>query len=78
MNFLKTLLSENGAASSMRFVKILLTVIFSADWIYTRFIINQPFTPTWETVSLIASILGFSLAQKYVERAYGDEYNPHP
>ena len=70
IDFFKKLLSQSGAVSSMRVVKLLLTLIFSADWIYTRFLLNQKFEPTWETVSLIASILGLSLVQKYVENRY--------
>ncbi|BDQ01954.1 MAG: hypothetical protein KatS3mg036_0508 [Ignavibacterium sp.] len=68
LKFIKYLLSSRGYISSTRFVKILISITFVFDWLYTRVIDRQPkFEPTPDIILIVASILGVSLVQKYLE-----------
>jgi hypothetical protein len=68
IQWIKQLLSEEGFASSTRLVKLLIVFIFCGDWVYTRAVDKIPFTPPIEILGFISVILGFSLAQKYIEK----------
>lgn len=66
--FIRYLLSEKGYISSTRFVKLFITIVFVFDWIYARTVDKQfKYEPSQEIVLIIASILGVSLIQKYLE-----------
>jgi hypothetical protein len=67
MKWLKEILSEAGYASSTRLVKVLIVLIFCGDWIYTRLVEKVQYTPPIEVLGFVATILGLSLAQKYLE-----------
>lgn len=66
---------DNGTFSSTRLFSFMIITTAVIDWNHAIFVLGGVWTPSYQTVGLIAGVLGFKVLQKSAEQKTKDTEN---